>query len=165
MPTVAAGNDDDVIASSVGATTTEALAEAVCAGLPLSLAVAVKLDIPLAVGTPEIVPVDDASVKPWGSFPEVIDHTYGVVPPVALRVFENGAPIVTAGRVEGTMANEVAVMTNCLAADAVWVGLLLSVTVAVKEKVPLTDGVPEIVPVVEVSATPEGRLPEVIDHE
>jgi hypothetical protein len=43
--------------------------------------------------------------------------------------------------------------------------LLLSATVTAKAKVPLTDGVPEIVPVVDVSATPDGRLPEVIDHE
>lgn len=43
--------------------------------------------------------------------------------------------------------------------------MLLSVTVAVKEKVPLTDGVPEIVPVDDASASPEGKLPDMIDHE
>jgi hypothetical protein len=43
--------------------------------------------------------------------------------------------------------------------------LLLSVTVAVKEEVPLTDGVPEIAPVDDVSVSPAGKLPEVIDHE
>ena len=43
--------------------------------------------------------------------------------------------------------------------------MLLSATVAVKEKVPLADGVPEIVPVADARASPEGKLPEVIDHE
>ena len=75
MPTVAGGNADDVMASSVGATTTDAVVEADCAGLPLSVTVVVNVDTPLAVGTPEIVPADDARVKPWGSLPEVIDHT------------------------------------------------------------------------------------------
>jgi hypothetical protein len=119
VPTVAAGNDDEVMTSNVGVTTTAAVAEAACVGLPLSVTVAVNVDIPLAIGTPEIVPADDARVRPWGSLPEVIDHTYGAVPPVAFSVFEKGAPTVTAGKLEGAIANGVAVMTICLAADVV----------------------------------------------
>jgi hypothetical protein len=125
----------------------------------------VKFEIPLAVGTPEMVPADAARVSPWGSLPEVIDHEYGAVPPTAFSVFENGVPIVIAGSVEGAMASGVAVMTTVRAADAVCAGLLLSVTVAVKDEVPLADGTPEMVPVDEVSVSPAGRLPEVIDHE
>lgn len=119
MPTVAGGNADEVMASSVGATTTAAVADVACEGLPLSVTVAVKVDTPLAVGTPEIVPADAARARPWGSLPEVIDHTYGAVPPVAFRVFEYGVPIVTAGKIEGAMANAAGVMKTCLAADAV----------------------------------------------
>jgi hypothetical protein len=119
VPTVAAGNADDVMASRVGATTSTSVAEVASAGLPPSVTVAVKVETPLAVGTPEIVPADDARVRPRGSLPEVIDHTYGTVPPVAFSVFENAAPTVTAGSVEGVMASGVAVMTTCLATEAV----------------------------------------------
>lgn len=52
-----------------------------------------------------------------------------------------------------------------VAADTDCTGLPLSVTVAVNAKVPLAVGVPEMVPVVDVSISPEGRLPDVIDHE
>jgi hypothetical protein len=53
--------------------------EAACAGLPLSLTVAVKLEvignlvIPLPDGVPEISPPDE-SVMPVGRLPEVIVH-------------------------------------------------------------------------------------------
>ena len=42
--------------------------------------------------------------------------------------------------------------------------MLLSVTDAVKEKVPLAVGVPEINPVPATIVRPAGRLPLVIDH-
>jgi hypothetical protein len=51
-----------------------------------------------------------------------------------------------------------------IAADFVWTGLLLSLTLAVKVDIPLTVGVPEIVPVVDARVSPAGRLPDVIDH-
>ena len=51
-----------------------------------------------------------------------------------------------------------------VAADGVWAGLLLSLTVALKLDVPLAVGVPEITPVVAARLSPAGRLPEVIDH-
>jgi hypothetical protein len=47
--------------------------------------------------------------------------------------------------------------------DFVCDGLPLSLTDAVKLKVPLAVGVPEIAPATE-SVNPAGRLPEVIDH-
>jgi hypothetical protein len=63
-------------------------ADLVCAGSPLSVTVTVKVDIPLAVGVPEIVPVVEASVSPAGRLPEVTDHVYCGVPPLACRVWE-----------------------------------------------------------------------------
>jgi hypothetical protein len=156
-------NADEVIANSVGATTTEAAADADCTGLPLSVTVAVKLVIPLTVGTPVIVPAE-ASVSPWGSLPEVIDHVYCPVPPVAAKVFENGVPRVTVGSATGMTESGVALTTSVRVADAVCTGLLRSETVTVKEKLPLVEVVPEIVPL-EDSAIPAGRLPEAIDHE
>jgi len=40
----------------------------------LSVTVAVKLDVPLVVGVPEITPVVPASVNPAGRLPDVIDQ-------------------------------------------------------------------------------------------
>ena len=51
-----------------------------------------------------------------------------------------------------------------VATDFVCAGLPLSVTVAVKLKTPLTDGVLDIAPVVAAKVSPFGRLPAVIDH-
>ena len=66
----------------------ETAADAVWAGLLLSVTLTVKLDVPSAVGVPEITPVDADSVNPAGSFPELIDqlYVYGAAPPVAVRV-------------------------------------------------------------------------------
>jgi hypothetical protein len=51
-----------------------------------------------------------------------------------------------------------------VAADFVWTGAPLSLTVAVKLDVPLVVGVPEMMPVVAASVSPAGRLPEVMDQ-
>jgi hypothetical protein len=46
----------------------------VWAGLLLSVTDAVKANVPLAVGVPEITPLPAATVKPVGRLPLVIDH-------------------------------------------------------------------------------------------
>ena len=46
----------------------------VCAGLPASLIVTVKLLVPVAVGVPEIRPVAEASLRPAGRLPLVTDQ-------------------------------------------------------------------------------------------
>jgi hypothetical protein len=51
-----------------------------------------------------------------------------------------------------------------VAADLVWTGEPLSLTIAVKLDVPLVVGVPEMIPVVAAKVSPAGRLPEVIDQ-
>ena len=43
-------------------------------GEPLSLTVAVKLEVPLVVGVPEMIPVVAARESPAGRLPAVIDH-------------------------------------------------------------------------------------------
>ena len=50
------------------------------------VALAVKLNVPIAVGVPVITPVDAFIFKPVGSLPLVIDQVIGVVP-VALSVW------------------------------------------------------------------------------
>lgn len=77
-----------VITSAGGAITSETEVDALCVGLEESATVAVKLKVPLAAGVPEIRPVLAARLRPAGRLPEVIDHVYGVVPPVARRDLE-----------------------------------------------------------------------------
>ena len=69
------GNVEPVIASVVAPITIEVEADFVCAGLPLSVTVTVKFEVPLAVGIPEITPVAGARANPAGRVPVVIDHT------------------------------------------------------------------------------------------
>ena len=51
---------------------------AVCTGLPASLTWTVKLNVPVALGVPVIVPLLGLSVRPGGNVPLVRDHVYGV---------------------------------------------------------------------------------------
>jgi hypothetical protein len=60
---------------------------AVCAvGVVESVTFTVKPKAPEAVGVPEIMPVEAFKLRPGGKEEEVIDHVYGVVPPVAARL-------------------------------------------------------------------------------
>ena len=63
----------------------EVAADLAWVGSPLSVTVAVKLEVPTAVGIPEMVPVVAARFRPAGRLPELIDHVYDGVPPVADR--------------------------------------------------------------------------------
>ena len=49
-------------------------------------------------------------------------------------------------------------------AEAVWTGVPLSATVAVKLYVPLVVGVPDMTPVAAAIVSPSGRAPAVTDH-
>jgi hypothetical protein len=60
----------------------------VWAGEPASWTVTPKEKLPLAVGFPEMIPVDGARLSPAGRLPEVIDHVNGAVPPVACSAVE-----------------------------------------------------------------------------
>lgn len=61
--------DDDAAAMAI-----ERLTDLVCAGLPESVTVAVKLEVPVEVGVPEIRPVLDARLSPAGRLPDVTDQ-------------------------------------------------------------------------------------------
>jgi hypothetical protein len=52
-------------------------------GCSLSRTVAVKLELPLLVGFPAMMPVEAANESPLGRLPDVIDQVYAGVPPVA----------------------------------------------------------------------------------
>ena len=63
-----------MIFSGLAATTIEAVADAVCTGWLLSVAVTVKVEVPLTVGVPDKAPVALASVSPAGRLPDLIDQ-------------------------------------------------------------------------------------------
>lgn len=73
VPTIPEGsvavsaNVEDVPA----ATTIERAADLVCTGLPASVTVTVKAEVPDAVGVPEIAPVAEDKVMPAGRLPVV----------------------------------------------------------------------------------------------
>jgi hypothetical protein len=69
------------VIESGSATVREKVFEFVSGGDALSETCMVKLDIPAAVGVPVILP--DDHVKPEGNVPDVRDHEYAPVPPVA----------------------------------------------------------------------------------
>jgi hypothetical protein len=68
-------------------TTIEVAEDLLWAGLPLSVTVAVKLNVPETVGAPEMVPLL-ARVRPAGKLPELTVQLYAGVPPLAWRVWE-----------------------------------------------------------------------------
>ena len=61
------------------------------------VAVTVKLDVPTAVGVPDITPVAALSDNPLGNVPTLIDHVTGPVP-IASRVAINNTSNVPFGR-------------------------------------------------------------------
>ena len=79
VPTVPAGNDDEVIPKPGGLIVSDNAA--VAEPDALSVTFTVKLAGPAVPGVPEIV--SPASVKPAGSDPLAIDHEYGGNPPDA----------------------------------------------------------------------------------
>lgn len=72
-------------ASPGGTTVMDTWLDTDCAGDPLSFTATVKVDVPLVVGVPEIVPALE-SASPAGSVPDASDHVNPGVPPVALNV-------------------------------------------------------------------------------
>ena len=66
-PLVPEASTEEAIESGVGETTIEVAPDAVCAGLPESVTLTVKLDVPLAVGVPEIAPVEGLRERPLGN--------------------------------------------------------------------------------------------------
>src|SRR5579871_156474 len=122
----------------------------------------VKLKVPPAVGVPLITPEEAFRANPGGNPPPVSVQEYGPAPPEAESVNEYAVPAVAPGSAAG-LPSEIPRPTtteNCFWAvtDA------LSITVAVKAKVPAVVGVPVSEPAEPSSAMPGGTAPSVIDH-
>jgi hypothetical protein len=76
VPAVPEGSEAEIVSvgGAAAATTIERGTDLVCAGLPLSVTIAVKLVVPVAVGVPESSPVAGVRVSPAGRPPAVIDQ-------------------------------------------------------------------------------------------
>jgi hypothetical protein len=77
----------------------------VCAGEAESDTVTANVDVPLALGVPEITPVAE-SVSPAGRLPEVIDQLYPGVPPLAVSAASYAVPPCAPGSPFVLMAND-----------------------------------------------------------
>jgi hypothetical protein len=62
------------VGGAAAATTSERATDFVCAGFPESVTVTLKLDVPVALGVPEIRPVAGVRVSPAGRLPTEMDQ-------------------------------------------------------------------------------------------
>lgn len=159
-----AGNDVVVMSSAGAVIVILSAAVAVFAvGVSESVTITVKLVVPTngPVGFPVMAPVEPFSERPAGRLPTLMDQVYGVIPPVAARVWLYDVPITPAARL--VVVTETGGFTAMLRfAVAVFaVGVSESVTVTVKFDVPAVVGVPLIAPVLELSISPVGNDPVV----
>ena len=121
----------------------------------LLVAFTVKLNVPVVVGVPDIVPLVER-VNPVGRLPFAIAQFMGVVP-VAVRVLLYAVPVMPSGSVVVVMVG--GIITAFIVMDKAFVSFpALFVALAVKLNVPAVVGVPDIIPVAE-SDKPVGKLP------
>jgi hypothetical protein len=120
----------------------------------LSVAVTVTVDVPTAVGVPEITPVFGLIDKPAGT--PLADHVIVPVPPVADMVgLGYTRPRVDAGNVDGPLIVSAGLIVNVYARVAVALKASVTLTCTVNE--PDAVGVPEITPVAAPIERPAGR--------
>ena len=129
---------------------------------PASIIWTVKLKEPVSVGMPRIKPLL-LRVIPAGRAPFIMDQVYGVVPPVAVKVWLKGA------RVKAFERGELVVMVGIddamiMENDLDWVKPRASVTSALNWKVPEAFGMPEIWPL-GLRVSPFGSAPVGLVHD
>jgi hypothetical protein len=130
---------------------------AVCGGVPESVAVMEKLNVPAVVGVPERRPLG-VSVRPPGSvLPLAKAQVTAPVPPLEVRFKLKGVltePIGVAGAVMTSCC--ITVMVNALV--TVCCGVPESAAFTVKLKVPAVAGMPLICPFAELRPRLAGRV-------
>src|ERR1035438_5668695 len=134
---------------------------AVCAGELESVTWNVITEGSVNKTVPLMTPVEGLNDNPPVTLPTIIDHVYGSVPPVALRVWRYGTPIWVAGREMVVIANAGPVTVRVRLAEAVCAGAPESVTMNVTGATIAAVGVPLISPVVALRVKPAGRVPAV----
>jgi hypothetical protein len=140
FPSAPAGNDDVVIVKTWELIASDRAAMADTEALSVTLTV--KLDEPMPVGVPDIVP--PARLRPAGSDPLVTVHVYGGDPPVALSPWEYTSPIVPAGKDDVVIVKIWELIASDRAMNDDNDALSVTRTVKLAEMTAL--GMPEIVP-------------------
>jgi hypothetical protein len=116
--TVPLGRDDVPSESAGGAMVSVTVPEPLCAGLELSVALIVTVEVPADVGVPATAQFAD-KVNPVGSEPDRIAQVYWPVPPVTATVAEYGTPTVPLGRVEMVSDTGIGAAAITIVADVV----------------------------------------------
>jgi hypothetical protein len=127
-----------------------------------SVTVAVKAEVPAAVGAPAITPPEE-SVRPAGKAPDVTAQVYGGVPQQADRACEYGVPVMPGGSEDVVMASGVGKIVRANCCWAVVAHTPDHVTATTKPNVPTAVGVPPIAPPLE-SVRPPGSDPDARSH-
>lgn len=134
-----------------------------CVAVPamLSVTLATKLKVPVAVGVPDKTPALLNDV-PGGTVPERTENVYGGVPPLATIWSEIATPSVAFGRLVVVIVSgpEFAAMVSEAECEMVCaVGKQESVTWKVNGNTPVAVGVPLITPVEVLKLRPVGNEP------
>jgi len=118
-----------------------------------------------AVGVPLSRPVDEFNVKPPGSVPEVSDHVYGMVPPLAANVCEYAVPTWPLDSDNVVIVSVAGAIVSVRLTFVACAGELESVTLnMIAVAFAAAVGVPLISPVDEFTVKPPGNAPEVRVH-
>ena len=156
LPTCPFGSADGHVA--VNGVITFSVKLFVPAAVRASATAAATVNVPAAVGVPEMMPVEESMANPAGS-PEA-DQTYGVVPPVAVGFAEVYATPTSPSGIDTGHVTTSAGFT-VIAYAFVAVAVMASVMVRDTLNVPAVVGEPEIAPVDELIVRPGGSpLPD-----
>ena len=119
---------------------------------------------PDCVGVPVIAPVEESSDNPAGRVPDLRDHTYGFVPPVADRLAEYETPTLPFCKADVATTGGTSGLTSRLRLLELAEFLAASVTTKIRAlAVPADEGVPLTAPA-EDREIPAGRVPDVSVH-
>ena len=124
------------------------------------VALAVKLNVPAAVGVPDIVPLP-ARARPPGNEPPARSQVIGA-DPVAARVWLYAVPVAPPGREAVVMLGAIAVAVISMESARVTFPEAF-VALTVKLNVPVAVGVPDIVPFA-ARDKPPGNVPLAISQ-
>ena|SRR5438552_2496905 len=122
-----------------------------------------KVYFAAAEGVPDNSPVEE-SVNPGGSWPPVVDHEYGRVPPEASSVPEYVTPTAPFPRGDEPVIVSGFTTSTVNARVAVCAGAPASLARAVKLKLPAVNGLPLSTPA-ELNVRPGGNIPDAKDQE
>lgn len=120
-----------------------------------------RVDVPCAVGVPEMMPVVGEIESPAGREPEMMLQAYGVTPPAATREVVYGMPTSPIGcgppaSVSGGTGLEIVIDLFALTVNGT---ALVSVSCNMNGNVPVAVGVPDTSPVAALKDKPGGNVP------